>query len=582
MVPGTIAAVISVGMWQLGAWQGLERLAYQMLFQLRPDPGWDERIAVIAIDEKSLQEYGQFPWQRDRYAELLQALESSPPAAIGFDILFLDPSPQDEELAEAIAANDRAVLARGGEGEEPLPILQSATAAIGHIVHEPDSDGISRQAIIWFDGIPTLSLAMLHLAREQTYASLLDTIPPTAKIQPNPELDWINLWIDWPGKMEAVPTYPFVDVVEGNVPPDAFRDQLVLLGFVATGVDTKISPLQRISGVYLHAAILDNFLQQRFLQRLPQPVTILLLMAIALGMSWLQFKREFTGRLAIALLLSVGWFAIAFAAFTWAQWWLPVAAPIGSIILAGTGGQLRDQYEKQQLLNLFSKQISPQLAHNIWSRRDEIFQNGDLPPQELTATVLFMDIRGFTSISELMSPRDLLPWLNEYLDGMSDCILDNGGVIDKYIGDAIMAVFGVPFPRESHSQIEQDALNAIAACFAMHQRLQVLNQKFKQHGQPEIRIGIGMHTGSLIAGSVGGRRRANFSALGDTVNVAARLEPMNKQFTENNPLNLLVTSHTYEYVRDRYVGIQVGQMQLRGKQQETTIYAIVEERSTAD
>lgn len=583
LFPGAIAAVISVTMG-LGAWQPLERLGYGVLFNLRPELRWNPRITVIAIDGKSLQDYGQFPWSRDRYVELLNALNSSP-AAIGFDILFLDPSPQDESFARAIQANGKTILASAGPEEEPLPILKDAAAAIGHILHEPDSDGISRQGTVWFDGIPTLSLAMLQVSENQNPETLLNQIPPQAIVKPYPEFDFQNAWINWPGRMQQVQTYSFVDVVEGRVPPETFDNQLVLVGFVATGIDRKISPIQPITGVYMHAAILDNGLEGRFLKRLPPIMIGGILIGISLSMSWVWSDRGLMrfglAQLQIAAVLGfpLAWFAIALAAFTWGNWWIPVAAPIGTMLLAGIIVQLRDRYEKQQLMQLFAKQISPQMARLVWDRRNEIFDQGDLPPQELIATVLFMDIRSFTTISENLPPRELLSWLNDYLDAMSECIMEHGGMIDKYIGDAIMAVFGLPFPRQTPEEIQADAMKAIAACLAMDARLKTLNQRMKAEGKPLIQVGMGIHTGPLIAGSVGGKQRANYSAIGDTVNVAARVEPLNKEIVTHNLYHLLVTAETYNYVCDRYQGIQVTEIHLRGKQQETIIYSILGERT---
>ncbi|MCT7972631.1 CHASE2 domain-containing protein [Laspinema olomoucense] len=585
LLPGAIAAAISVTMGLGGAWQPLERLGYGVLFNLRPELRWNPRITVIAIDGKSLQDYGQFPWSRDRYVELLNVLNTSSPTAIGFDILFLDPSPQDESFARAIQANGKTILASAGPEEEPLPVLKDAAAAIGHILHEPDSDGISRQGTVWLNGIPTLSLAMLQVSENQHPETLLNQISPQAIVKPDPEFDFKNVWINWPGKIQQVPTYSFVDVVEGRVPPDAFDNQLVLVGFVATGIDRKISPIQPITGVYIHAAILDNGLEGRFLKRLPPVLTGVILIGISLCMSWVWSDRGLMRfglaqlQIAAALGFPLAWFAIALAAFTWGNWWLPVAAPIGTMLLAGIIVQLRDRYEKQQLMQLFAKQISPEMARLVWDRRDEIFDRGDLPPQELIATVLFMDIRSFTTISERLPPRDLLSWLNDYLDAMSECIMEHGGVIDKYIGDAIMAVFGLPFPRQTPEEIQADARNAIAACLAMDARLKQLNQRMKAEGKPLIQVGMGIHTGPLIAGSVGGKQRANYSAIGDTVNVAARVEPLNKDIVAHNLYHLLVTEETYNYVCDRYQGVQVTELHLRGKQQETIIYSILGERT---
>lgn len=573
---GALAGLMSVAMLQLGMWKPLEYLGYNTLFQIResgiwPNPGWDQRIAVIAIERHSLQEYGQFPWPRNRYAELLSALKKSPPTAVGFDILFLDPSPKDDLLAAAIAANGKVVLA-GTIKEEPVASLKAAAAAVGHIAHEADSDGISRESKIFLNGMPNFGLAMTHrynAANPQNPVLLPQSKNSQAK----------KVWVNWPGKTTNLPTYAFVDVVEGRIPADALTNKLVLVGIVATGFDPISSPLDRnTAGVYLYAALMDNLLNQRLLQRLPVLAEMLLLFGIGPLTGWVLWNRGVRARIAIALGLPIMWIGAAAVLFGFFYWWVPIAAPIGTLILAGTALQLREQYEKQQLMRLFEKHVDPETAQLIWQRKAEIFEQGELEPQELTATVLFMDIRSFTSISEKMPPRDLLNWLNNYLEAMTDCIMDHGGVVDKYIGDAIMAVFGVPFCHSEYPEIQKDALNAVAACIAMHDKLHELNQQLRIDRKPLIKFGIGLHTGQLVAGTVGGSRRLNYSVIGDAVNVAARLEAMNKEIVSDSPFNLLVTGRTFAYVRDRYEGQKVGSIQLRGKKEETVVYAILGEK----
>jgi len=573
---GALAGLMSVAMLQLGMWKPLEYLGYNTLFQIResgiwPNPGWDQRIAVIAIERHSLQEYGQFPWPRNRYAELLSALKKSPPTAVGFDILFLDPSPKDDILAAAIAANGKVVLA-GTIKEEPVASLKAVAAGVGHITHEADSDGISRESKIFLDGIPNFGLAMTHRYNAANPQNPV-LLPQSNNMQAK------KVWVNWPGKTKNLPTYAFVDVVQGRIPADALTNKLVLVGIVATGFDPISSPLDRnTAGVYLYAALIDNLLNQRLLQRLPILVEMLLLFGIGPLTGWVLWNRGVRARIAIALGLPIIWIGAAAVLFGFFYWWVPIAAPIGTLILAGTALQLREQYEKQQLMRLFEKHVDPETAQLIWQRKAEIFEQGELEPQELTATVLFMDIRSFTSISEKMPPRDLLNWLNNYLEAMTDCIMDHGGVVDKYIGDAIMAVFGVPFCHSEYPEIQKDALNAVAACIAMHDKLHELNQQLRVDRKPLIKFGIGLHTGQLVAGTVGGSRRLNYSVIGDAVNVAARLEAMNKEIVSDSPFNLLVTGRTFAYVRDRYEGQKVGSIQLRGKKEETVVYAILGEK----
>ena len=583
LLPGVVATILSLGMWHLGFWQPLEQLGYNVLFQIRaksflPHSSWDRRVALIAIDEASLREYGRFPWPRDRYTQLLQALAKSPPAAIGFDILFVESSPDDRQLATAIANNGRVVLAQAwderGNPLNPVATLDAAAADRGHILHKPDADGTSRQAIIHANGQASLAMVMLN-----AYNTDRPNHPVTLP-QPVSGQEWQRVWINWPGTAQALSTYSFADVVKGRIPASALANKLVLVGVTATGLDPLVSPLNQnppLSGVYLHAALIDNLLNQRLLKPFPDSGVILLLLLIGLPTSWLFSNRRLLGWLVIALLLPSAWMGIALAAFT-QGWWLPIAAPIGTILFAGVGVQLRAQFERQQLMSLFAKHVAPEMADLIWRNKSEIFANGELQAQELTATVLFVDIRGFTTISTKLSPRELLSWLNHYLEAMTDCIMDRGGAIDKYIGDAIMAVFGVPFAHTDPEAIKQDAIQAIAASLAMYERLQRLNQHLLASAQPTIQLGIGIHTGLVVAGSVGGARRLNYSVLGDTVNIAARLEAMNKEVQFDTPYKILVTSDTYVFVKEWYVGEPVGVIQLQGREEKTAIYAILGER----
>lgn len=599
-IPGVLAASVSIGMWGVGAWQPLEQVGYNTLFEMRnsgvlPNSGWNDKIAVIGIDNASLEKYGQFPWQRNRYAELLKALKPAQPAGIGFDILFIEKSDKDAEFLEEIKNTGNVVLATAwdekGKALKVVPELEKAAAGVGQIWHNSDEDGISRRGAIFVKGIPSLAVAMLQLKAQELpvagagngHKNLAVKIPEPIKGKKRQ-----IIWLNWPGKAQSLPTYSFSDVVEGKLSPSVFKDKFVLVGMTATGVDPLRSPLNRkppINGVYLHAVVMDNLLSSRQLKPWKDEKIFILLLVVALLTSWFWYRHNLEGRLAMALGLPVLWLAVAFWAFCCYCVWVPVAAPIGTLLMAGFGVQVRDHYEKirekhekELLMSLFEKYLSPETANMIWTRKSDLFQDGILKAQEQVATVLFMDIRGFTSISEKMKPKDLFIWLNLYLEAMTGCIMDHGGVVDKYIGDAIMAVFGVPLVRTKPEEIRQDALNAIAACCAMNQKLKELNKSLQKQGKPLIKIGIGIHTGPVMAGSLGGARRLNYSVVGDTVNVAARLEAFNKEVTADNPYHLLVSGKTYRYVRNFYRGKPVGVTQLRGRKQETVIYSILGKR----
>jgi adenylate cyclase len=589
---GVLTALLSIGLWQVGAWKSLELLGFNVLFCTRnylPHSSWDSRIVVIGIDDATLRKYGQFPLSRDRYTQLLETLEASPPAAIGFDILFIEPTIHDAKLAEAMAINGQIVLAIAPSLQKqtlrPVPVLDDVTAK-GHIVSNADLDGVSRQLFLYIDQVPSLSIALLQAynnSLQQTFSAdktnfkqSLITLPP-----PQSGATTQSVFINWiaptQGK-QGIPTYSFADVLQRKVDTAKLKNKIVLVGMTATGANDPLkTPFEQTpptSGVYLHAAVIDNLLNHRLLQRLPWQFELLLLFCVGIGSGLILAPLRFPQRTFFLVLLPFLWFSLSVSALTSSNLWLPTSAPIGTILLAGMIVQWQEQREKQQLMSLFARHVSQETADLIWQHRDEIFQNGQLDAKEMIATVLFSDIRSFTTISEGMKPRELLNWLNSYLGAMAQCIQEHHGVVDKYIGDAVMAVFGIPFPHTRTEEIQQDAIDAVSAAISMQERLVLLNTELERLGQPTISIGIGIHTGLVVAGSIGGSQRLNYSVLGDAVNIAARLEQLNKNTQEGNPHNILVSETTFHLIKHHFRTKKVEQLQLRGRQQLTMIYSI--------
>ena len=398
-----------------------------------------------------------------------------------------------------------------------------------------------------------------------------------------------TLWISWPGEVgtalggqlpEAgqLPVYSYSDVLKGRIPNSRFRNKIVLIGATASGLDPLRTPFQSnppINGVYLHAATIDNLLNQSFLKRPLKWQTTLLLAVLAIASTQLLQRQDVNRRLAVLVGFPLVWTGFAYSSFL-LGWWLPVAAPVGTIALGGLAVQLREQQEKQQLMDIFSMSVSPGTADLIWQHKDAILHKGELAAQTLTGTVLFMDIRGFTGIAEALPSHQLLPWLNQYFETMTDCIMAHGGMVDKYIGDAIMAVFGAPLPRNRANEIQADAIAALKAALEMHDRLNTLNDQLIAQNLPTIDFGIGIHTGPLIGGTVGSRHRLSYSVFGDTVNIAARLESMTKGLPESTPFKLLLSAETAQYTQDSFPTQLFQSGNLRGRQSSTDIYTLAE------
>jgi class 3 adenylate cyclase len=220
--------------------------------------------------------------------------------------------------------------------------------------------------------------------------------------------------------------------------------------------------------------------------------------------------------------------------------------------------------QRQQLMKLFSSYVDPAVADTIWQRRDEVSLGGE----ERVATVLFTDIRGFTALSAGRPPAHVLGWLNRYLTAMDEVIREHGGFLNKFIGDGLMIIFGLPLSQGVH----EDAKRAVQASIAMLERVERLNREEKSNPElPQLRIGIGMHTGSLMAGSIGSANRQEYSVIGETVNLASRLEGLNKQFKTE----ILLSAATWEIVSGDFPGFEpLGDARVAGLDQPVAIYTL--------
>jgi adenylate cyclase len=263
--------------------------------------------------------------------------------------------------------------------------------------------------------------------------------------------------------------------------------------------------------------------------------------------------------------------------------WLPLLSSALAWLLALIMGVFwfsnLDRNERRQLLRLFEQYVSPQVATTLWEKRDEFFIGSGVKPDQLTATVLFTDLADFTTLAEGMNPIELMNWLNQYMDEMSSIIIAEGGMINKYIGDAIMAVFGAPVKKTDQAGITADAINAVESAVRMGERLQELNQHWQQQGLPIVYMRVGIYTGALVAGTLGGQQRMEYTVIGDTVNTASRLESFDKSVAppnEQQPCRILVGESTWQLINSHYLTEQIGECQLKGKHNMLTIYRIIE------
>jgi adenylate cyclase len=267
-------------------------------------------------------------------------------------------------------------------------------------------------------------------------------------------------------------------------------------------------------------------------------------------------------------------------------WWIPVVPPVLAWGLSGPCVLLYVSYQERTqrsvLMRLFAQSVSPEVAETLWQQREQFMAGSRPHPQRLTATVLFTDLEGFTSVSECLGEQDLMAWLETYLEVMSQQVMAHSGVIDKYMGDSIMALFGVPIPRTSEAEISQDAMHAVQCALAMRRELIQLNRRWQDQQQPTIQMRVGIYTGPLVAGTVGSAERLEYTVYGDTVNTASRLESYGKETFAaeaiDSPCRILIGAATLQYVGQQFQTQYVGEVHLKGKEQTTTIYRVLGEQ----
>lgn len=391
LLPGGIAAIITLTLGQLGALKDLENASYQGLFQLRGKLSWDDQIVLITIDDATLGKLKQFPLPRTAYAQLLDRLNSAQAIAIGFNILFVEPNPDDDALATAIAQSGRVVLATGldehGDLLTPAPPLRRAALATGHINRAVESDGMVHEIDPWYANQTAFGVT---LAEVYSFTETQVQLPPVD--QP--------MWINWPGSLKDLPQYSFIDVLAGKISATAFDRKIVLVGMTATGSDALSTPYDLDppgSGIVLHAAVLDNLLQQRYLQPVNAPWLWGMALMLMPSVSYLLIGKRLHWQilvLVIGLLSCLGGSLLLFQA----AYWLSPVRPMVLLTLT-TGGAIVGQRWRENL-------ALQRLLEDLWQHYRP---NADLLFGPSSASPLISDDLG-DEVSKLALLANALGW----------------------------------------------------------------------------------------------------------------------------------------------------------------------------
>ena len=544
-----------------------------------PDPN----IRIIAIDERTLAEYGEIgTWSRTVPARLVDALcaDERGPAAIVFDILFVSPRDGEGDAAFAAACEKAGCVVSAanlvwrdkvtvtGQGlavdsavsmvETPYPGLAEGSDW-GFANTYLDRDGFVRRARATAQGpdgetLPSLTAAAVRLyeARTGRTVTLPEGLFPFAYTGGSGSYEVISL----------------CDVLSGRVDARVFRDGIVLVGAYAPGMQDNFSvPIQRgqqMYGVEIHANILDAILSGRT-GRTVQPWLYALVSGVLTAGFFLLTENKKLRTTAIlaaaALAVCLGGCHLLYRLGWEVRVLEPVLGVAGVTLARVVGGYLTELLHKRRILSAFKKYVAPQVVDEVAAKGDFSIKLGG---ERRNIAVLFVDIRGFTTMSEGLQPEEVVAILNEYLALTTQAILKNGGTLDKYIGDATMAVFNAPFSLDDYIYRAVCTARDIAAGSGeLEARLQA---KFGK----SVSFGIGVNCGDAVVGNIGCDFRMDYTAIGDTVNTAARLEANAKRG------QILISREVYEAVKDRVKVTDIGVIPLKGKSNEVFVYQLDE------
>ena len=546
--------------------------------------GVTSQIKILAIDERTLEALGPInTWSRDVYAQLLSRLnaeEEAKPLVIGFDIVFSGQAQQegDDAFAQAAAASGNVVAVsqfvysekpeRDENGRRYYPVrdvvlpyeaLRDAVQ-VGYSNVAQDSDGTVRRVIPEETWQGTTYAAFPKVVYD-LYCERTGT-ESNAIITDKYQRTLIN-YSGRPGDYEAI---SFIDVLDGKIDSRTFKDSIVLIGAYAPGMQDNFNVpnggSSQMFGVEIHANILQAFMQNRFsINGNPYLFGAIYGLLCAL-LHWL-FRKKKIWLSAIVLVAATGLELVAGVllnnhGIAVSLIYVPLVL-IASYIYSLALGYIRERRKRKKVLTAFKKYVAPEIV-------DEIAKKGDfklrLGGENRDIAVLFVDIRGFTTMSEILEPEQVVEILNRYLNLTTNAIFKNKGTLDKFVGDATMAVFNSPFDLDDYEfRAVCAAMDIVAGGAALEEEL------LKEFGR-SVGFGVGVNCGPAVVGNVGCEFRMDFTAIGDTVNTAARLEANAKKG------QVLISDTIYERVKDRIQVEPIGEIPLKGKSKGVFVYSV--------
>ncbi|MCC7356973.1 adenylate/guanylate cyclase domain-containing protein [Candidatus Uhrbacteria bacterium] len=543
-------------------------------------------IAIVSIDDASIAQLGRWPWSRSVHAQLINKLTEAGVRVIGYDVNFPEASTEtdDKALEDAIRTANNVVLPieleiqQKGRKElvftpektlSPISRLAAVAKSTGHTNTPPDADGVMRRIPLFVDSpenggssIPAFTVEVARLAglASHTSAAPVDTLDRMT----------VN-YLGAPGK--NFPTFRAIDVIRGTVSTTSLKGRIVFVGSTAANLhDELLAPTSEgvpMAGVEIHASAFETIASQKWVKPVPKVLSTLFLLGIGLVIGLAITMLRLRINLPLVFLLWIGFLIGSFLLFERGiqvdlLW--PTITFVFVYAAVTLERRVHADRERRQLRTAFSRYVSSSVVDSIMQNPDKLRLGGE----RRRMSVLFSDIRGFTTISEGMTPDVLVNILNIYLNRMTDIVFKHAGVLDKYIGDAVMAFWNAPLDQSDH------ALRAVSTGLEMRDALEELNAS-KAFGDLEMHIGIGINTGEMVVGNVGGNTRFDYTVIGDNVNLGSRLEGLTKEYG----VAFIIAESTKGELRDAVITRRLDKVTVKGKKEPVVIYEAMELKENA-
>lgn len=604
-ITGTLASLRS-----LGVLERLELATYDQMVRSRPDKAMSDRLLIVGISEKDIQSQKRFPLSDRTIATALRQLQVHRPRVIGLDLYRDFPyEPGHAELVKQLQQPNVIAITKLADTEDigvpPPASVPSERVGFNDILTDPDS--VVRRSLLYAEADYNHSFAMrvtlAYLKKDgirpitskeghlQLGKSVIAPLEQTDGQYQKLDAAGYQTLLDYQSRQQIAPQVSLAQVLQGKVNPTLIKDRIVLIGTTArSNKDVFVTPYSASDrntastpGVVVHGqavlALLDSALVGKsvfWFWDEWQELTWLGFWSLLGGtLAWFvrnPFVFGLAGTVTILTLLGVGYGVFL------KQGWIPVAVPalgFGATAVLVVIYRAQQAHRQQQMtMKLLGQNTSPEIATALWQSRDRLLRSGKLPGQKLIATMLLTDIKNFSTISEQMLPENLLEWLNEYLSVITHEVRSRQGIINKFTGDGMLAVFGVPVNRTTPIEVSHDAQQAVACAMAMGDRLRELNQNWQLRGLPTIEMRVGIFTGPVVVGSLGGKDRLEYGVIGDSVNIAARLESYEK-VRQSDLCRVLIAKETLVHLQDKFVVEAWGPLDLKGKRQKVEVYRVL-------